>query len=114
MLAFLPAGERRALYAGPLDRFTDRTLTGPGEVEEECARIRAQGYACSRGQRIVGAVGLAAPVFDAAGAVFGDVCLTVPEARFDEALEPRYGGLLVAAAAEVSADLRSAQFLRDS
>lgn len=114
MLAFLPEAERTALYRGQLDRFTDRTLTEPDDIERETERIREQGYACSRGQRIMGAVGLAAPIFDAAGAVFGDVCITIPEGRFDERLEPGLGRLLVSAAAEITSDLRAAGFLRDS
>ena len=72
------------------------------------------GYAYSRGQRSRGAVGLGAPLFDAAGDVFGDVCITIPEGRFDPAQEPKLGALLVSAAADISADLRDAGFLRDT
>jgi DNA-binding IclR family transcriptional regulator len=73
----------------------------------------ARGYAYSRGQRSRGAVGLGAPLYDAAGAVFGDVCITIPEGRFDPSQEPKLGALLVASAAEISADLRDAGFQRD-
>ncbi len=66
------------------------------------------------GQRSQGAVGFGAPLFDAAGDVFGDVCITIPEGRFDPAQEPKLGGLLVSAAADISADLRGAGFLRDT
>ncbi len=45
--------------------------------------------------------------------MFGDVCITIPEGRFDPALEPKLGGLLVAAAAAISADLRDAGVIRD-
>lgn len=113
ILAFLPGEERTALYEKGLDRFTDRTLVTPGELEQEIAAIRARGYACSRGQRSRGAIGLGAPLYDAAGDVFGDVCITIPEGRFDPASEPRLGALLVAAAAGISADLRDAAFVRD-
>jgi hypothetical protein len=40
------------------------------------------------------------------GAVFGDVCITIPEGRFDPAQEPKLGRLLVSAAADISADAR--------
>ena len=114
ILAFLPEEERRALYQKDLERFTERTIVAAADLEAEVARIRARGYAYSRGQRSKGAVGFGAPLFDAAGDVFGDVCITIPEGRFDPAQEPKLGRLLVAAAADISADLHDAGFLRDT
>lgn len=114
ILAFLPEEERQALYQKDLERFTERTIVTAADLEAEVARIRARGYAYSRGQRSKGAVGFGAPLFDAAGDVFGDVCITIPEGRFDPAQEPKLGRLLVAAAADISADLHDAGFLRDT
>jgi DNA-binding IclR family transcriptional regulator len=114
ILAFLPEEERRALYQKSLERFTDRTLATAGELEAEVAEIRARGYAYSQGQRSKGAVGFGAPLFDAVGNVFGDVCITIPEGRFDPSQEARLGSLLVTTAADITADLRSSAFLRDS
>jgi DNA-binding IclR family transcriptional regulator len=114
ILAFLPEAERRAIYDRGLDRFTDQTLVTADDLEAEAARIRARGYAYSQGQRSKGAVGFGAPLFDAAGEVFGDVCITIPEGRFDPAQEPKLGRLLVSAAADISADLHGAGFLRDT
>ena len=114
ILAFLPEQERQALYQKDLERFTERTIVTAAGLEAEVARIRARGYAYSRGQRSKGAVGFGAPLFDAAGDVFGDVCITIPEGRFDPAQEPKLGRLLVAAAADISADLHDAGFLRDT
>src|SRR5487761_553923 len=114
ILAFLPEEERLALYQKDLERFTERTMVAADELEAEAGRIRARGYAYSRGQRSRGAVGFGAPLFDAAGDVFGDVCITIPEGRFDPAQEPKLGLLLVSAAADISADLHDAGFLRDT
>ena len=114
ILAFLPEEERRALYQKDLERFTERTIVTAADLEAEVARIRARGYAYSRGQRSKGAVGFGAPLFDAAGDVFGDVCITIPEGRFDPAQEPKLGRLLVTAAADISADLHDAGFIRDT
>jgi DNA-binding IclR family transcriptional regulator len=114
ILAFLPEEERRALYQKDLERFTERTIVTAADLEAEVARIRARGYAYSRGQRSKGAVGFGAPLFDAAGDVFGDVCITIPEGRFDPAQEPKLGRLLVVAAADISADLHDAGFLRET
>jgi DNA-binding IclR family transcriptional regulator len=114
ILAFLPEQERRALYQRDLERFTERTLVTADDLEAEVAKTRARGYAYSHGQRSRGAVGLGAPLFDAAGDVFGDVCITIPEGRFDPSQEPKLGGLLVSAAAKISADLHDAAFIRDT
>ena len=114
ILAFLPEQERQAIYAKGLERFTEQTLVAADDLEAEAAQVRARGYAYSRGQRSKGAVGFGAPLFDAAGDVFGDVCITIPEGRFDPGQEPKLGALLVAAAADISADLHGAGFLRDT
>jgi DNA-binding IclR family transcriptional regulator len=114
ILAFLPEDERRAIYQKDLEKFTDRTMVAADDLEAEAVKIRALGYAYSRGQRSMGAVGFGAPLFDAAGEVFGDVCITIPEGRFDPAQEPKLGGLLVSTAADITADLHGAGFLRDT
>jgi DNA-binding IclR family transcriptional regulator len=62
----------------------------------------------------VGAIGLGAPLFDAAGDVFGDVRITIPAGRFDPTLEPKLDVLLVSVAADISADLRDSGFIRDA
>lgn len=112
ILAFLPEEERQAIYERGLERFTEQTLVDPVLLEREVAKIRARGYAQSRNQRSKGAVGLGAPLYDAAGEVFGDVCVTIPEARFDPSQELKLGALLVSTAAAISAGLRQAGVLR--
>lgn len=52
-------------------------------IRMEVAKVRDVGVATSYGQRIPGAVGIAAPVFGPDGRVLGDVSLTLPEIRFD-------------------------------
>jgi DNA-binding IclR family transcriptional regulator len=51
-------------------------------LDIEIPRIHAQGYALTSGQRIKGAVGIFAPVFDAHGNVIGSLGYTVPEVRY--------------------------------
>ncbi|HEX4289562.1 MAG TPA: IclR family transcriptional regulator C-terminal domain-containing protein, partial [Trebonia sp.] len=113
-LAFLPDAERQAIYRKGLEPFTEQTLVTGEELEQEAARVRERGYAYSQGQRSQGAIGLGAPLFDAAGDVFGDVCITIPAGRFDPTLEPKLGALLVSVAADISADLRDCGFIRDA
>jgi IclR family acetate operon transcriptional repressor len=83
ILAFLPDEERQRLYSKGLGALTPLTKVSEAELEAEVATIRAQGFAQSRGQRMRGAVGFAAPVFDSLGQVCGDLCITLPEQRFD-------------------------------
>jgi DNA-binding IclR family transcriptional regulator len=72
-------------------------------------RTRERGYAVSHGERTMGAVGIAAPVFKEGGEVVGDLCLTIPEFRYDASLEDQLGRLLVAGAAELSRKLGAVQ-----
>ncbi|MDG4798344.1 IclR family transcriptional regulator [Micromonospora sp. WMMD1082] len=84
IMAFLPADEQQAIVdRSGLAPVTERTITDPETLHRELAKIRRRGYALTSGQNIPGAVGLAAPIFDGQGAVVGDVCLTIPEQRYD-------------------------------
>lgn len=88
ILAFLPEDV--------IDRVLAKEEPSPGTgkkakaatIKRELAQIAAQGYAHSRGQKISGAVGLSAPIYNASG-VIGALCLTVPESRFQESMTAR-------------------------
>ena len=85
IMAFLPKEERQAIIERTkLTPLTERTITHPVALEDELARVRARGYAFSRGERTAGAVGIAAPIWGLTGRVMGDLMVTVPEPRFDE------------------------------
>lgn len=112
IFAALPEVERKAVYAAGLAALTDRTLTNESDVETELERVRGRGFAFSRGQRTVGAVGFAAPVLDAAGHVFGDVCVTIPEQRFTESMTETIGAAVLATAGAVTEELSRAGFRR--
>jgi DNA-binding IclR family transcriptional regulator len=51
---------------------------------KELRRVREQGYAITLGQRIKGAVGIFAPVFDAHANVIGSFGYTVPQVRYQD------------------------------
>ena len=87
----------------PLDRGAGgRVMTafsgGKGAIH---ARIRREGFAAIRGDRLPEVSGIAAPVFDAQGALAGVVTLTMPTSRFDEG----HVGPTREAAARISASL---------
>jgi DNA-binding IclR family transcriptional regulator len=99
IMAFLTATERREIIERTgLQAMTDRSITDSDQLELELAVVRQRGYACTRGQRTVGAVGIAAPVFAPNGAVLGDICFTIPESRFEPAAEPKLASLLLTCA----------------
>jgi len=50
----------------------------------ELREVREQGYAISEGQKLPGARGVAAPIFDAKG-VYGCLCMTFPQERMPSA-----------------------------
>lgn len=104
ILAFLDAGLRERIVHAPegLAAITSETLTTPAELEGAISAIRAQGYAITHGQRATGAVGIAAPVWNADGAVLGNIMVTIPEQRFDPALEPQLADAVLAAAREMT------------
>lgn len=110
ILAFLPDDERaqivqRGLGAGPI---TPATITDPFTLDKELRRVRSQGYACTTGQRIAGAVGLAAPIFGSDGRVVGDVMVTIPTHRFDPANEGELAATVMEHAAEITRRLGGA------
>ena len=76
-------------------------LLKPAQVRRELAAVRAKGYAHTRGQKISGAVGIAAPVFNPNGVVAA-LCITVPESRFTDTMEVRLARLLREQAARFS------------
>lgn len=72
-------------------------------VRRAVEEVRRDGFARTVGQRVSDAVGIAAPIFDAMGAVVGDVGVTLPSSRYarDLAIEER----VVAVAATVTSEL---------
>lgn len=102
ILAFLPDVERRSVVeAHDLQALTTETIRDPHELEKQMARVRERGYAITTGQRIHGAVGIAAPIFASGARVVGDIGITVPEQRFQPDMEKRYAVLVKRAAAHV-------------
>lgn len=103
ILAFLPPKEIDAI----IDRYrlpavTRRTTTDRAKLMRELAQIRENGFAMTRGERIAGAVGIAAPIFREAGQVFGCIGVTTPEYRFRVEDKERFARAVMAAAASLS------------
>jgi DNA-binding IclR family transcriptional regulator len=102
VLAFLPAKaiDRTVLDAGPSPA-TGSTLPSRTKLEAELTAIRVRGYAKSESEKLPGARGIAAPVFDSHG-VTGSICLTSPSERLPNDDVDVIGAAVAEAAAELS------------
>ncbi len=81
ILAFLPEPDQLRILARPLERFTPRTLTDAHTLARRLRVIRRQGYAVTRAEMYPGALGIAAPVFDATNRTIGSLAISGPVAR---------------------------------
>jgi DNA-binding IclR family transcriptional regulator len=67
-----PEFRARALRA-KLDMLTSKTIVSPTALRAELDKVRAQGWATAANQSAIGLNTLAAPIFDASGAICGTV-----------------------------------------
>jgi DNA-binding IclR family transcriptional regulator len=88
-----------------LSAVTDHTITDPTLLEHELKKVRERGYAFAKSQRLVGAVGIAAPIWGADGRVIGSLGVTCPEQRFDPDSEAELARLVVREAAAITGHL---------
>lgn len=85
ILAHLPEERVEAI----LDRHglpapTEETITDRGELYEQLAEVREQGFAFNRGETIPGLVGVGAPIVDQNNEVNGAVSIIGPASRMDD------------------------------
>lgn len=114
ILAFLSDDVLRELVdERPLPAVTEHTITDPRALRRTLDAVRGNGYAFSRGQRIPGALAIAAPVFGPHGGVVGDVGITMPDNRFSHHLEGELAAEVKAAAAAVTARIGGDAARRD-
>ena len=100
ILAVLPREVRKLILSRPLSAVTDRTVTNADLIEKELETIRDKRFVISHGQRIPGAVGIAACI-SIPWNMPASLVITVPEHRFTADRESELVGSLVAAAREL-------------
>ncbi|MBI5719296.1 MAG: IclR family transcriptional regulator [Burkholderiales bacterium] len=81
LLAFAPEALREQVLEGPMQRFTPATLSQRPRLAKDLARVRAEGYAVSRGEVLDGVFAVAVPVLDARGEVIASLSLSLPQTR---------------------------------
>ena len=91
LLAFSPEEVTRKLINDKkLTSFTPHTLTDPGVLRTELAKIRLAGYAFSQSERAADAASIAAPVFDHDNYLIGAISISGPVTRFTPIHRPVY------------------------
>ncbi|NEI73143.1 helix-turn-helix domain-containing protein [Rhizobium lusitanum] len=94
-----------SMFADKLTRYTSQTICEPAELAAEFEKVRTQGFALTAGEWHEGVYGLAAPVFDAYGAVAGSVGITGTIAQYESNLSKEWHIGVVAAARAISEEL---------
>jgi IclR family acetate operon transcriptional repressor len=106
ILAFLDDNEIHSVIERTrLTTLMDHTITEAHRLQTEIEAIRQRGYAITQGPRIPGAVGLAAPIFGSDGRLIGDICLTIPQQRFDPASVTHIARLLIDCTTGITSDI---------
>lgn len=102
-LAFAPDIAAEVARLGELRQLTPITITSNRELLQDLQETRVRGYAVNRGERLEGVRGVAAPAFDAQGAVVAAVAVQGPEVRVRDDRLDELGRLVVSAANEIAA-----------
>lgn len=102
LLAHLPEPERERFLAGPLERLTPNTITGPDRLREQIEEVPSRGYAFTVEELEVGLNAVAAPVRGADGDVVAAISVAGPAFRMTPERIPELGRLAVTAGVEAS------------
>lgn len=110
LLAWLPEdGARKLLESAERPRFTEHTLTEVEDLLERLRKIRETGYSMSRNEVDLGAMGIAAPIFDQHGAVIAALSIVALGGRADEPTTAEMVAALQDASREVGRTLTLAE-----
>ena len=75
LLANAPESLQKLILAGPLQRFTDHTITKRSALEAELQLARKQGYISAPEESILGLNAIAAPIFGEQGSCVGAIAI---------------------------------------
>ncbi len=106
LLAFLPEVEIDQIISTiELLPLTSHTIADPTQLRSELAAIRRRGYATSFEETDLGAMGIAAPVYDRAGAAVAGIGIAAPLARIPPERVPEVAPAVIEAGQQLSARL---------
>ncbi len=101
-LHYMPEDQRRRLLKRPLQRYTENTIAKPASLQMELRASRDRGYWYTVEELEDGLNAVAAPIRCAEGAVVAAVSVSGPAFRLPGGSFEEVGGLIAAAAAEIS------------
>ncbi|HLI15876.1 MAG TPA: IclR family transcriptional regulator [Acidimicrobiales bacterium] len=103
LIAWLAGEELTALLERTqLRDFTGATVTSEASLRQDLERIRARGYAITRGEVDAGVLGVAAPIFRRSGEVVAGLSVVAPEYRVAEGEVDGLVALTLEAATELT------------
>lgn len=102
VLAFSPPALLERLLTKPLERFTPRTIVEAAALRKAVGDAARAGFGQSDQGFEADVYGIAAPLFDTAGAVSGAVAVAAPASRIDAQARSAIGGAVIAAAIEIT------------
>lgn len=106
LLAFQPPDELDALLKDlDLRPQTPNTIVDAAQLRRAVEEVRRTGTAYSLGERVIGAIGVSAPVLDDRGIVVAALSVLAPESRVDKARRAEFETLVRESAAAISARL---------
>ncbi len=109
VLALRPPADIARYLAGPLERFTERTMIDPDLLRDRLGRIQLEGYAWTAGEYTEDITSVAAAIADARGEVVAAIHVHGPSYRFPAPGREADLGLRVATTANrVARTLRQA------
>lgn len=105
-LAYLPESRKDEILANlKLVPMTKRTITDLDELKTNLNKIQRLGYAVSKGEWVLEASGVAAPIFDQFGRISAALTISGPSQRFTEDKIHEIAVLLKPAVEEISREL---------
>ncbi|MBK5291596.1 MAG: IclR family transcriptional regulator [Acidobacteriia bacterium] len=105
VLAWRPEEEFHRLFAAPLERYTEHTITEPGRMKLELQRIRKHGYAIDQEESGLGMRCVAAPVRDHSGSVVAAISISAPAIELKDRNIPKYVRHVLEASLRISVQL---------
>lgn len=100
------------LSAGPLQRFTARTVTDPAELRSQLERARSDGYAIDDEERTLGMRCVAAPILNIHGEAIAGISVSGPSQRLTDDRLSKIGKLVNQAASRIGRQIGSAPLTR--
>ncbi len=105
LLAYAPQEDQEELLVRPLERYTTRTVTNPGELRKDFEMIARDGYATSYEELELGLNAAAVAVYNHEGDVIAALSASGPSYRFSRKRMREVVGAMRIAAKELSSQL---------